>query len=461
METLDALRQLHRDTTADVYIVGGFVRDLLRRKGNDDLDIVVCNLPIQRVRKYLDNLGTFKKVTIAKTNDVFDVNIYLFRTYDDTTTAQLALPRKGVKQLAHHKNTLKQDAKHRDFTINAMYLPVDYKSRADIIDTSHGKLGIKSRTIVANGNPYARIKESPIRMLRAISLAARTGYRLHKDLKKAISERVGLLTSCPADAIRKEVNKILLSKKPSRYIRLMYKLGILKVVMPELNACYGVPQNKRYHMHDVFGHCLCACDNIDPDLVLRLTALFHDLGKPAARAVADDGRATFYKHEIGSTRLAYTLMTRLGYETKIKNEVSKLIRLHMYHYTSEFTDAAVRRLISRIGVTSKDLQNIGEFPLFKLRIADRMGKGYGVIQITKRQLDFEARLVRLFKESKAYSIKDLKINGRDLMSVFRLDPGPLVGEILESLLDKVLENPSVNERSQLLKLAIDCINADE
>ena len=457
MSTIEALRSLNQDTKADVYIVGGFVRDFIRGVVNDDLDIVICNLPIKQIKEYLSKIGVFKPVTLSKTNDQFCINIYLFRTHCDETTAQISLPRRGKTQIPSHKNTLAEDVKFRDFTMNAMYLPIDYKSVADVVDMREGKFSIDSGIIIPNGDAYERIKESPIRMLRAVSLASRIGFELHDSLKRAIFELASLLLACPVDVQRIEVNKILLSKKPSKYILLMYDLGLLEVVMPELYRCCGVTQDRRHHKYDVFKHCVKACDNTDPDLILRLAALLHDLGKPECRAVIPDGRITFHKHEIASTRLTYKLLTRMNYENDIKNKVTKLVRLHMYHYVEEFTDAAVRRLISRVGLVESDLACLEKFPLFMLRIADRLGNGYKKQEVTQRQLDFQTRVKRLFKESNVYTVKDLKISGKDLMEVYRLSPGPIIGKILKNLLNKVLEDPGNNTKAKLLKLSLDMI----
>lgn len=452
MKTADALRKLDADTDAEVFITGGYVRDLLRRKRNHDLDIVIRGVPLRVIKAFLTEYGIVKEVTLSRTNDLFEVNLLLFRTFDDDMTAEISLPRRGKRQIPHYRNTLQQDAQIRDFTLNAMYLPINAASKADVIDIVGGKEAIRHRTIKSNGNPYERITESPIRILRAISLASRINYKIDKPLLKAMADNVALLDKCPADAIRAELDEILLSRKPSVYFRLMLNLGILAKVMPELANCSGVTQHERHHKYDVFEHCIRACDNIDPELTLRLAAILHDVGKPACRA-EDEGGIHFHIHEIIGASVAKKLLKRLGYDNRIQQEVCGLVRLHMYHYTREFTDAAVRRLIATIGLTEDYIGKMDQFPLFRLRIADRLGNGFKPIPVTRRQLDFEERVLKILAEDNAFSIKDLEIDGKDLISTLKIRQGPLIGRILRHLLEQVLDDPSLNKNSVLMELA--------
>lgn len=457
LTTIEVLCLLQESTAADVYIVGGFVRDLLRGKTNDDLDIVIRGLPLESLKSFLLNYGVFTEVSLSQTNDTLKTSIYLFRSHEDNLTAQISFPRRGKLEIAHHDNVLEQDVKVRDFTINSLYLPINYKSAADVVDLSNGVAAIKQRVIISNGDPYAIIEASPIRMLRAVSLACRLGYVIHKSLKIAISERINLIKKCPQDAIRSELNKILLSNNPSRGFRLLHALGLLKIVMPQLHACYGVTQNNKYHMYDVFEHCIKACDHTAANLALRLAALLHDIGKPRAKRIHENGKITFHNHEIIGAGQAEDLLSKLNYDIKLKKQVCDLIRLHMYYYTHEFTDAAVRRFIASIGITKEDIDNISMYPLFQLRMADRLGNGFKKNAITPRQLELEARIVKCFRNHNTFTVKELAINGKDLMSFYKVRPGPLVGKTLNYLLDKVLEDPSLNNKEDLINLSYDIL----
>ncbi|RLI54663.1 MAG: hypothetical protein DRO87_09890 [Candidatus Thorarchaeota archaeon] len=461
MNTLSVLKKMDEETKANVFITGGFVRDYLRNKKNDDLDVVIKGMPLKEIGNWLRRHGKLKRVRLAKTNDLFNVSILLFRANGDSMYAQISLPKRGPKQVAHSRNTLQQDVQHRDFTINALYLPASFRSKKDVIDLVGGREHIKQRMIVAVGSPHDRLIESPIRIMRAISLAARTNYAVDNALTEAIHEHLDLLYRVPMENIRAELDKIILSKRPSRYFKLMEKLGILKIVLPELYGCVGVQQNEKYHKFDVFKHSIYAMDNIEPILELRLAALLHDIGKSVTRKEHSDGRVTFYKHEVFSAKMATNLLTRLGYPTRVRKTVIKLIRNHMFHYTRDWTDLAVRKFIRKVGINDKNIDNLDEFPLFKLRAAERLGNGLKKEAVTDRQRDFQKRIVEVYNAGNALSTKDLKVNGHDIMNMFNLSPSQKVGDILNFLLKRVMENPKLNEKSLLLKEAVDYLSKGE
>ncbi len=265
--------------------------------------------------------------------------------------------------------------------------------------------------------------------------------------------------------------------------------------LPELTACIGVKQDPRFHKWDVYKHCVYTVDNSSPDLVLRLAGLLHDIGKAEVRAEKRSGdgvgpRITFHKHEMVSVKLAEKALSRLRYDKVTKDEVLKLVKYHMYHYLGNvykcsnpkcswkkaemktesvpnkcpvceekltfmngWTDSAIRRFITNVGITEKDLDNLDEFPLFKLRSAERRGNGFKLQPVTDKQKDFQNRIIDVFKASTGLTIKDLEIDGNVLMNTFKLKPSPKIGEVLNYLLDIVLENPELNNRLDLLKQA--------
>lgn len=450
MKTIDALKKLNGFHGAEVYLVGGYVRDLLRRKRNDDLDIVVRLIGTQEIKEFLDKYGTTKF-----TNLTFGVPIILFRASGDTQEAQIIFPR-DMEGNFTPIGSLEEDSGCRDFTINSMYLPINFKSKTEAIDFHGGYTDLKNRFIRTVRKPDHVIKTSPIRILRAISLAARTRYRIDKQLMHSIEKNKELIKLAPVESMREELNKILLCSKPSTYFKIMRRLGLLKLLMPELNKCAGVKQDKRYHKYDVFRHCLYTCDHIERDLVLRLAAILHDIGKPDTRVETKD-KVTFHKHEIVSVKLANGILERFRYKKTMIRRITHLIRMHMYHYTRDFSDAAVRRFIKRAGILERDISDLGNIPLFKLRRAERLGNGYKVIPVTERQIDFETRIRKIFKESKGFEISDLEIDGNVIMKVFNMQASPKVGEVLSYLLDKILENPKTNEKSELIKLAAEYI----
>ena len=461
MNTIQVLKKLNNKTPAEVYIVGGFVRDYLRNKTNNDLDIVVKKLSLKNIKKFLKKYGKIKEIVLKKTNDTFVVNILLFKAHDDPfVEAQITLPRKGKNQTCSPNNNLEQDSRFRDFRINSLYLPINYKSKKDVIDLVSGKNDINNRIICSNGSSTERIKESPIRMLRAISLASKTNYSITPKLWRAIKTNAGLIKRVPAEAIRIEFNKILMCKKPSKYLKFLQKTNLLKYIAPEIQNCVKIKQDKKYHKYDVFTHLIYTVDNAVFDLVIRLAGLLHDIGKPIVKQTIIDKdknvRITFYKHEIVSAKLATTFLKRLKYDNLIIKKVVALVRLHMYHYTREWTDPALRRFIKKANISDYYMNpdNISSFPLFLLRSAERLGSGKN-IAITDRQKDFEKRVIDIYNASNGLSIQDLKIDGNIIMNTFRLKPGIKIGQILDYLLNCILNKPILNNRLDLLKLTTD------
>ena len=462
MKTLDALKLLDEETKAEVYLVGGYVRDLLLGLEPNDIDGVVRKMPVKNIIGFLSKYGSVKTVELSKAANKFELPMILFKAKGDTMVAQLALPKRGKKQIQESNNTLEQDSQHRDFSINALYLPVNYKSLDEVIDHVDGRVMIEAKRIMTVGDPMERFKESPIRILRAVSLAAKTGFTISDMVQIYIRHALkqGVLNHVPKENIRDELNKIIMSKKPSRYFNMLLRLGILREVLPEVSHCANVEQDPRHHKYDVFTHLVKTLDYSDKNLVLRWAGLMHDVGKVEARKEVGRGKkkkVTFHRHEMVSVKLTKEALKRLCFPNSFIGEVVHLVRHHMYHYTREFTDAGVRKCIKRFGITAEDLDDLSNFPLFKLRQAERLGNGLKKEPITGRQKDFERRIKRVFHESKGLNLKDLDINGDIIISIFRIPQGAEIGDILNHLLEKVLEDPSVNERSKLLALVADYV----
>jgi tRNA nucleotidyltransferase (CCA-adding enzyme) len=342
------------------------------------------------------------------------------------------------------------------FTVNAIYIPVSSKKKT-VVDLYNGRGSIKHRKIKTVRPPAAAIKRDPLIMLKAISLSAEIHYKIDNNLFYAIKAHSELLRKVPKESIRHELFKILLSHKPSTYLKIMEKCHLLHIVIPELSACYGVKQNSKYHKYDVFSHCLIACDNTPPNLVLRLAALLHDVGKVSTREeIVKDGQAkiTFYNHEVAGARIAKKVLRRLKFPDEIIDQVSFLIYSHMYNYEPEiWTDAAVRRFIKKVGITENDLEHLEDLPIFLIRKADRASYGREMKEVSVRQKMFEDRIRSVYNKSKALRISDLEIDGSLLMEYFSLQPGPTIGNILNHLLNMVIEDQSLNDKDRLIEEA--------
>ena len=432
------------------FITGGYVRDLVIGRKSKDIDVLCVGTNLNIL---VNELGRFGKAKINKANGIDVLNFLV-----GADEIQITTP-KGMPTLNDINSILATDASERDFRMNALYLPINHKGSIEsIIDFTGGILDVCSNRVDFNDNYIKLIEDSPVRMLRAISLAAKLGFSLTSRTVDIIKNNAGKITLCNSENLRDELNDILLSNEPSKYIELLRVTGLLKYVLPELDSCYGVTQNNKHHKYDVYTHIVRAVDNAVSNLEIRMAALLHDIGKVNVRAECN-GNITFHKHELTGAKAAGRILSRLRYSKDFINQVVHLVKHHMYHYDRNQTDSAVRRLMRNINLTEEymDRQKIRRFPLFQLRVADRLGNGYKNIPITPKQKDMEERMLRLYAESNCFSVKNLKVDGNDLMTEFGLKPGIIIGHILNKLLEAVLDNPELNNKEDLLKLSMGII----
>ena len=276
-------------------------------------------------------------------------------------------------------------------------------------------------------------------------MAAQLDFTIEEETKKAIQEDAMLLPAISGERIRDELLKILASDRPSEGIMLLHELGLLKHILPELLEGIGISQERpgRHHTTDVFTHNVWAlkeCPSKNP--IVRFATLIHDIGKPRVRGEDQQGLVIFYNHEIAGARIAYDICNRLHFSKKDRQKIVMLIRWHMFTIDEHITDSAVRRFIRKIGVDNvKDMIDV--------RIGDRLGSG------TKRA---ESWRLKLFKDRleqqlapAPFSIKDLAINGNDIIKELKIKPGPIIGKILQQLFEEVDEDLSKNNREYLLQ----------
>ncbi len=427
-----------------IYEVGGIVRDRIISPvlPDEDADYLVTGIPMDELIDLLKNYG--KVDLVGKSFGVIKFTPSKKSLSEDKAkTFDMALPRKefsiGVghkdfKVEFDHKLEVEDDLARRDFTINAVAFDLSTKK---LVDPLGGKKDIRKGLIrITYSNSFV---DDPLRMLRGIQFAARFEFELEKVTFQNMCENVELIKTVSPERIQLELNKLLTrAKRPSIGFRLMHKTGILKHILPELEACLGVSQPGGYHKYDVFEHSLTTMDNTPMDLVLRLASLFHDISKPQCRTLTSEG-ATFYGHEKKGAFVAQTILARLRYSNEIISKVKLLVEKHMF--TTGVTDKGLRRLINRVGE-----ENI--FDLLELRRADivAQGKNGDTYEID----EFEERIKQEIKRKPPFGLKDLEVKGDEIMREFSLPPGPLIGEILNHLLEKVLDYPELNLKDKLL-----------
>jgi len=356
--------------------------------------------------------------------------------------------------------TLDQDLERRDFTINAMALAITSEvldshlinqateSRVAVIkyrliDPFHGQDDLNDAIIHSVGEAKVRFQEDALRMLRAIRFAVQLNFHIGQETFSAIQANAQLIQHISAERVRDEFLKILASDFPTEGILLLDEVGLLTYILPELLEAKGIAQSG-HHTTDVWVHSLDALRYTpSSDPIVRLATLLHDIAKPATQRFSGQN-ITFYNHEIVGARTARRIAERFKLSKKDIQRVFTLVRYHMFHYQPNHTDAAIRRFMRNVG-----LDNIDD--ILALREGDRLGSG--AKHTSWRLEEMKQRMQEQLHQP--FAITDMALNGDDLIQELRLQPGPIIGTLLTSLFEQVLEKPELNEKATLLKMAQD------
>jgi tRNA nucleotidyltransferase (CCA-adding enzyme) len=344
--------------------------------------------------------------------------------------------------------SLTEDLKRRDFTMNAIaYDPIDDR----LADPFGGRDDLSRGLIRAVGAARERFREDGLRAMRAVRFAAQLHFRLEPETEAAITEALDVFRRVSAERVRDELLKLLCSDRPSVGLELMRTTGLLGAVLPELLEGVGLQQN-RHHRHDVWGHTVTAVDATPlgsargPAWLVRMAALLHDVAKPrtAQPRVDAPSEHTFYRHELVGAEMTEQIARRLKLATDERQALVNLVLNHMFWYTPEWTDGTVRRFISRVGQEALP-------DLFALREGDVRARGRGEDPAAELAA-LKARVVKELEQAAALKVSDLAIGGAEVMSALGCPPGPVVGEVLRQLLERVLDDASLNTREQLISL---------
>ena len=413
----------------DAYAVGGCVRDSILNRKPEDWDITTSAKPeqVKRIfRRTVDTGIEHGTVTVLIGKDGFEVTTYrVDGLYEDG---------RHPKEVTF-TSRLEEDLKRRDFTINAMA----YNDDERLVDAFGGMRDLNYHLIRCVGDPKERFSEDALRILRAVRFSAQLAFPIEPETAEAIKSLAPNLEKISAERIQAELVKLLVSDHPER-IQDACELGITKVVLPEWDDMVGVKQNTPHHKYDVAAHTVHALQNVKKDKVLRLTMLFHDMGKPVMKTTDENGRDHFKGHAIASEQIAKTVMKRLKFDNDTIRKVTKLVAYH--DYRMEPTGANVRRAMHEIGVEL--------FPYYlAVRLADtkaqssyeRRGKLENIIQI--RELYRNA-----LRNKECVTLKDLAVTGTDLINL-GIAPGKELGTLLNELLDMVIEDPAWNQKGKL------------
>lgn len=415
-----------------IYIVGGAVRDLLMGRKINDWDFTTDAKPEEILKLFQDAFYDNKFGTVGIPSDLGVLEITTMR-------------KEGLYQDFRHPievgwtNKIEEDLARRDFTINALAL-----TNNQIIDPYQGQEDLKNKQVRAVGDPNKRFQEDALRMMRAIRIATELEFEIDKKTFQAIQDNRELITKIANERIRDELLKILASVNPYAGLLKLREAGILQIILPEVERCFGLMQEgpKHARSYDIGEHALLTLKNTpSKDPITRLATLIHDIGKPDTVKVEKDGNVTFYNHDLVGGKLTLQIAKRFNLSKKQTDKLYRLVRWHLFTVDENQTDAAIRRFIKNVG-----LENIEE--MMALRIGDRLGGGTERA-VSWRMEKFNERMQQVLQ--KPFSVTDLKINGKDVMEILNIPSGPKVGEILNKLFEEVLDDSSKNNREYLLE----------
>lgn len=484
-EILKETFELFERAGFEIYLVGGGVRSILVNKPPENCDLTTNATPEQTLEVLKDKLPFYNNdfgtvsfnVDIDGKKELYEVTTYRSeKEYSDF---------RRPDNISWGK-TLEEDVVRRDFTVNAIVVgkktqklekstpqatqvggqAKNQNNEWELVDLVGGVEDFEKGVIKAVGEPDRRFREDALRMMRAIRFAAKMGFSIEPETLMAVSKNAHLLEHISKERVREEFLKILGSGYPADGMSLLVSTNLIHYFLPEILEGKNTAQGG-HHEWTVLEHSIQSLKNCpSPDPLVRFVALIHDIGKPRSQrfkcrkclkmfrdlpaehhtcancgySQPTRGMITFYGHEVIGARMAKEIAERLRFSRKEIDKIVTLVRWHMFAYQPEMTDASIRRLIKKVGK-----ENISDLVL--LRISDR--KGSGSKTTSWRFLELQKRIgEQLFEPME---INDMAVNGRDVMEVLSVTPGPIIGKVLKELFEEVLEDTSKNQREYLMK----------
>ncbi|MFB8038423.1 CCA tRNA nucleotidyltransferase [Streptomyces sp. NPDC056004] len=430
----DDLARRFQDAGFSLALVGGSVRDALLGRLGNDLDFTTDARPeavLKIVRPWADSVWevgiAFGTVGAQKDGYQIEVTTYRSEAYDRTSR----------KPEVSYGDSIEDDLVRRDFTVNAMAVALPQK---EFIDPHGGLEDLAERVLRTPGTPEESFSDDPLRMLRAARFAAQLDFDVAPDVITAMTEMAGRIEIVSAERVREELNKLLLSTHPRKGLALLVDTGLAQQVLPELPALRL--ESDEHHRHkDVYEHSLTVLEQAmdleqdGPDLVLRLAALLHDIGKPRTRRFEKDGRVSFHHHEVVGAKMVKKRMTELKYSNDMVKDVSKLVELHLRFHgygDGEWTDSAVRRYVRDAGPLLERLH--------KLTRSDCTTRNKRKAAALSRTYDgLEERIAQLQEQEELDAIRP-DLDGNEIMKTLGVGPGPVIGKAYAFLLELRLEH---------------------
>ena len=457
-EVLEVSQKL-KSAGYEAYLIGGCVRDILIGRKPADWDVTTNAKPEEIIKTFPDTFYENVYGTVGvKNENATDETLKVVEVTPYRLEAEYSDNRRPDSVTFSDK--LEDDLKRRDFTFNAIALNIDgvgkeegfYKGQ--IVDLFNGQEDLNNKILRTVGNPHERFQEDGQRILRAVRIGNYVGFEIDSETEKALAEESHLLKNIAKERIRDEFVKIIMSPEPAQGIKMCQKFSLLKYIIPELEKTIGIEQGGA-HKFDVWEHSLRSLQHAADrnfTLEVRLSALFHDIGKPKSRRAGEKKEWTFYGHEVIGARMTEKILLDLRFPTKVIEKVTKYVRTHMFFADTELISlSAVRRIVARVG---KD--NVWD--LMDLRACDRIGMG------RPKEDPYRLRKYHAMIEEATrapISVGMLNIDGKKIMEVAKEAPGPKIGFVLHALLEEVLDDPKLNTEEYLNKRASELIQLPE
>ena len=417
------------------YIVGGFVRDIFLGLDPKDCDFVT-DIEYERLKEIFKN---FKPKEMGKHFGIIQIKIGGTPYEIAKMREDIGIPLDRKVQKVEFTKNIYDDLKRRDFTINA----IAYDGEKFYFG-ENSKEDIENKVLRFVGDCTQRIKEDPLRILRYFRFLATKDLKYFLETIDEIKKSKNLIQNLSAERIRDEFSKIITGKNAYKVLKLMSENKILEEIIPEWSKTIGFDQKNIHHIYTVDEHILKSLELTSRDLIIRLAVLFHDTGKPRCYTFGEDGQGHFYKHEKYSVEIAEKLMLNLKFSKIDTERVCKIIKYHSL-YRQNIDEIFVKKMLNRFG--EEDL-----YRYLEVVEADRRTHNNDVCNL--EDLEQIKTILKKIQETKPpLSMKDLKISGKDLLKV-GVPKGKIIGEILDYLMEKVLEDENLNNYETLINLAI-------